>query len=352
MAKRWPAVVAALAVLTGGCSTRVGAATGPCRTGTVPAGGEITYVRHGRLWGVTPDGSGRRCLAGDVAAPAAWDAAGEKAVIAGDRVLQDNGQSPTGFGAGARVVLSPAGTSLVAVTVDGRLVKRPAAGGPETDMTVLDRYDSVVYHPGGQAIVAVGDGDSDQGYGIYLADSTGAVQATLAAAETTRDIGSLAWTHDGALLFVARHADRTDLHRLDLASGELTTLASTAGADQPITDVVTSPFPDGGVSWRQGRCGAGPGLATRLTIAGEPVAVPDSLSSAAPVGWLPGAALVLVRDNDPCRPDRSRPAGGDVYVLRAGQVTRVAQAVAGASVRVAHPVPPPLPENVPSDAPI
>lgn len=90
--------------------------------------------------------------------------------------------------------------------------------------------------------------DSSNGYGIYLADSTGKLLVTLAAAETAHHLGPLAWTAAGDLVFAAEHDDRWDLHELHLATGELRTLASTPGPADRIDTLVASAFPASGVS--------------------------------------------------------------------------------------------------------
>jgi len=275
------------------------------------------------------------------------------------RLVSAGRVASTGFAPADHVSLSPADTSLVAVTPDGRLLKRPAAGGPAEDIAVIDRYDAAIYHPSGKAMVVVGQGEGENGgggYGIYLADTNGAVQLTLAAAETSRHIESLAWTDDGHLVFAARHADRWDLHSLDLATGTIATLASTPAADQPVTNVVTSSFAGGGIAWQEGACGPGQVPATKMRIAGQLVALPPALGTAVPVGWLPDAPLVLLQRPAPCggvkgEATKARSAG-DVYTVRGSTVTKIASGAVDATVRVAHPTPPPLPTSIPSDAPI
>jgi hypothetical protein len=349
---RWIAVLGAMTLLGTGCTTHLAGAANACRLDSPPVSGEITYVEHDRLMAVNADGTDRRCLSEGVGTAPRWDRSGQRALVGPTRTLRADGSSSTGYRDTDQVVWSPAGTSLLAVTGDGRLLKRPATGGPAQDMTFLNRYDTAVYHPSGRAIVAVGDGDSEAGYGIYLADTTGALQATLADGETTHHIDALAWTSDGQLVFTAEHPNRWDLHRLDLTTGQLTTLASTLSPDEPITDVVTSPFPGGGIAWREGRCAAdGPPPVTKMVLAGQPIRLPATLASAVPIGWLPDDGLVFLHESS-CTTRPTPTSAGDVYVFRSGISTTVASGATGATVRAALPPPPLLPASIPSDAPV
>jgi hypothetical protein len=356
---RWIALLGALAVLATGCTTRSAGAFQPCQVGAAPAAGEVTYVEGARLMAVGPDGQGRRCLADHVDVAPRWGARGDAGLAGPTRLVSAGPASPTGFTPADHVSLSPAGTSLLAVTPDGRLMKRPTAAGPAEDIGVINSYDAALYHPSGQAMVVAGYGDGENasgGYGIYLADTTGALQGTLAAAETSRHIDSLAWTDDGHLIFAGQHTDRWDLHSLDLAAGTITTLASTTAPDQPITGVVTSPFAGGGIAWQEGTCAPGQPLLTKMRLAGQLLALPAALATAVPVGWLGDATLVLMQRPGPCDAGIGKGAAassaGDIYTVRGTTVTKVATGATDATVRVVHPTPPPLPTNIPSAAPI
>jgi hypothetical protein len=356
---RWIALLGALAVLATGCTTRSAGAFQPCQVGAAPAAGEVTYVEGARLMAVGPDGQGRRCLADHVDVAPAWGARGDAGLAGPTRLVSPGRSAPTGFTPADHVSLSPAGTSLLAVTPDGRLMKRPTAGGAAEDIGVINSYDAALYHPSGQAMVVAGYGDGENasgGYGIYLADTTGALQGTLAAAETSRHIDSLAWTDDGHLIFAGQHTDRWDLHSLDLAAGTITTLASTTAPDQPITGVVTSPFAGGGIAWQEGTCASGRPPLTKMRLAGQLLALPGALATAVPVGWLGDATLVLLQRPGPCDAGIGKGAAassaGDIYTVRGTTVTKVATGATDATVRVVHPTPPPLPTNIPSDAPI
>jgi len=357
--KRWIVLLGALAVLATGCTTRTAGAAQPCQMSAALAAGEITYLDGARLMAVGPDGQGRRCLADHLAAAPLWGARGDAGLAGPTRLVSAGKAAPTGFTPADHVSLSPAGVSLLAVTAQGGLMKRPAAGGPAEDIAVISGYDAAIYHPSGQAMVVVGQGDGENGsggYGIYLADNNGAIQQTLAAAETSHHIGSLAWTDEGHLIFAAQHADRWDLHSLDLAAGTITTLASTTAPDQPITGVVTSPFAGGGIAWQEGACAPGRAPLTKMRLAGQLLALPPALATATPVGWLSDATLVLMQRPTPCGGGIGKSAAarsaGDVYTVRGTTVTKVATGAVDATVRVVHPTPPPLPTNIPSDAPI
>jgi len=346
--RRRVAVAALLVVIGSGCGRSSAQPTAGCQLRPVSPAGEVTFVAGGRLIGVDPAGQGSHCLArlGGMAVTARW-------APGGDRLLVDNrsqrfpgGRHPTGFTGVDQVAWSrPAGSSLLAVTPGGALIKRPTSGGPARDITFLNRHESAIYHPGGQAIVSVGFLD---GYGIYLADNTGKPLATLARSETARHIGPLTWTAEGDLVFAAQHDDRWDIHRLVLATGRLSTLGSTGTATAAITDLVASPFASGDVAWRQRDCDAGT-ASTTVFEGGNRVALPPAVGAATPLGWLPGGALELQRPRSICGPGGGR---GDVYTFNHGTAIRLGVASRGVALRVALPPGPRLPATLPSDAPI
>jgi hypothetical protein len=346
------ALLAMLALIGAGCggSGADGAAVA-CRFTPAPPTGEITFARDGRLLGVSPDGHGQHCLAYlKAVAVAHWAAPGDRALLGTTRALLPAGAHPTGFTDKDQLTWSPAGRSLLAVTPKGELLREPSAGGKPEDLTFLNRHETTLYHPSGRAIVSVGDGT--EGYGIYLADTTGHLLATLAEGHTARHIGPLAWTANGDLLFAAQHDDRWDLHRLQLGgAGALTTVASTPSTNQPIGDLVASPFPDGGVAWRQGDCTHAT-LTTKVLRNSQPVPLPPELATATPTDWLADGTLVLQTDTPTCPPThRARPRG-TVYAFKDGHPTPVASTPSEAAVRIVLPPGPDLPSAIASAGPI
>ena len=347
--RRHVSLVAALTLIGAGCGGPKADRAMTCRLGPSPAGGEITYAQGGRLLGVTPDG-GRECLAQlpTAAAVAQWAPAGDRVLLDNTQALLAHGSHPTGFAHGDQLAWSPVGKSLLAVTPTGDLLREPAEGGKPQDLTFLNRHEATIYHPSGRAIVSVGWGN--EGYGIYLADTTGKLQATLAEGHTARHIGPLAWTNNADLVFAAQHDDRWDLHRLELGgAGQLTTLASTPGPNQPITDLAASPFSDGGVAWRQGDC-ANATLATKVLQAGHLLSIPPEVATATPTGWLPDGTLILQRS--PCHDTHRAGSASVIYAFKDSHATPMRSVPGQATVRVALPPGPELPSSIASAGPI
>lgn len=301
-----------------------------CTPGAVLDGGEITYVTgDGRVVGVAPDGSGERCLADGQPDGGAvrWNGTGANAILpSGDVVLGDGGIAPPV--PEPATWSAPTGTSLIWLDDDPRLFKRGRDEREPLEITFTGETEEALYHPAGRAIVAVGEGPFD--YGIYLGTNDGLYLRELVIGETAERISQLTWTRSGALMFVGDHGAHSHVHRLDLSSGELGTMAEVDGA--AITGLTASPFDTGGVAWR-----AGDDLV--ITRDGADLPVPDEVRRATPAGWLEGGALAVLVD------------GGDVAVVDDGVATVVGRDAVSVSVRAVQPPPPELPSTIPLQAP-
>jgi len=326
-------------------STTTSVDTAGCQLGAgVDEAGEITFIDgRGRLIAAQADGGGQHCVAADVDPGFAWAGGGDKLLLPDGRIRSEAGVVDSGVPQEAMPAWSrPRGRSVIGVSPEGHLVKHVLdEPGGVRDISFLERHESAVYHPAGRAIASVGDGPD--GYGIYLADNNGQLLRTLVTGESA-DISQLQWTVTGALMFVADHGDHTDLHRVDIESGALTTAATTPGSNT-ITDFVASTFAGGGVAWREGGCSA----RTPTTVAlqgGEALPFPDEAAGLAPVGWLPDGTIVA----GPSRTCASSSAS-PLFAVRAGVATKVADDAPSAAIRVILPTGPELPASIPDAAP-
>lgn len=118
----------------------------------------------------------------------------------------------------------------------GQLPKKPEGADWAPPPVVVDR--AVYRHDG--------SGDKPHGYSqVFVIPAEGGSPRQVTSGDFHHD-GSIAWSADGKALYVSanRNADwttdvaNTDIHRVDLASGELTTLADRKGPDG---DLAVSP---------------------------------------------------------------------------------------------------------------
>jgi hypothetical protein len=338
MSKAARVLLAVLLLAAGACSsgdtdegaspTEPSTSTAPeaCDVGTVPEAGQVTYVGRGRLYGVAPGGE-RRCLVAEATGVPQWNGTGEKVIFEDDLVLS-----------------RPEGKSVLRIDAAGRLLKRPADGGEERDITFLDVHEEVLYHPAGRHIASAGrSGDT---YGIFLAGNEGLEPRLVTQAEGDgSQISDLAWTESGALVFSARHGGQSHVHRLDLATLELTTLDDDAPAG--VLDIAASRFTGAGLAWSE-RTGSSCSLS--INRAGRSIPVPEAARATTPVGWLPGGVLVVRGCSD---------VGSHLLLSIdvADQGLRVAELAAeagSAAVRVALPSAPELvlADPIESEAPV
>jgi hypothetical protein len=321
--------------------------------GRTPRAGQVTFVRDGRLIGVSPDGSKETCLAdvssGDVPAVTdtlSWNPGGDRVIAAGRGIAAD--LSATGALTGGpneiAVWSRPTGKSVVFVSDDGRLMKRSSFGGQATDISFLARHDDVTYHPAGTHIATSGLQESGD-YGLYLATNVGTEAKLIARGEKARFITKLQFSHDGDLFYTARHGPTNwHLHKLRIGSdARLSTLDKSTGNFNYAVDPFSNPYDD--VVWFSPEdCAAGePDRLHESSVLGG-IKLPSHLKAATltPIGWLPEHHLVVTSRPSGCDADVPQ----DIYVLsgRARKAVLIAVDVgATAGVRVVLPEPPPPP---------
>lgn len=307
---------------------------GPCDAlREAPAAGEVTFLAGGRLFAVASDGAGPRCLARVGRSDAlSWSATGDRVLLGGLRTLlpDGTGREAVESRVGSPHWSRPTGKATVHVAEGGRkLLKIPAEGGEPRDISFLDRHDEVAYHPAGTHVVVAGQSLTGL-RGVFLATNTGASPQPLATGEDARRIHSLAFSHDGRLLFFAAdHGDHHDVHVLNVGEGDISTLAT---SPEPVLGLTVSPF-SGSVAVARGTCRRAETLVWAAGPGGEPVRVGLSEPASQPAGWLPdGALLVLGRTG--CG------SSGNLHVWQNGAAALLVAGVDGAAVRAVLPPPP------------
>jgi hypothetical protein len=311
----------------------------PCSFTPVDGGGETTWVQAGQLRSMVL-GASPHCLADEVSARRLEWSGDSNEVLADNRVLSAQGVRQE-FAKDLALRLSrPTGRSVIQLgQSDGRLLKYENGAMSTKDITFVDKPTEAVYHPAGRSIVASG---MENGKNVLkIADNLGHNARVIALGETASSIHDLAFTASNALLFVGEHSGESHLHRLELETGKLTTVA-TAKAPAKLGHVVTSPFPGGSVAWTTG-------TSCDLVVEqdGKFIDVQGTaVASATPIGWLPNRTVVV--KTGPCNED----GPGDLYAVGAtGPPILLAQGVGAASVRAVLPDPTPPPADVPDDAP-
>ena len=325
--------------------------------GRPPSGGEVTFVRGSKLLGIRPDGSRKRCLADlrDLRRGlyAYWNAPGDRVLIDGPEIAlsQDLESTPPLVDRPlweSPVWSRPTGTSVVYITKDGHLEKRPSFGGPPTDISFLDRHEAVAYHPAGTHIVVSGRKADEEG--LFLATNVGTKPQLLARGEDTPSIHGMEFSHDGrSLYFLASHDHSKHLHRLSLEPNgarrgtvrELG-LETLARSRADITPPTISPW-SGQVAWAEGECSSG--IPASLQIPGNDrlIVTPELRTlSLGPVGWLPNGNLVVVAYT----PGHCGTTSDGTWVLSDREPRRIIGLLDIAPVlRVPLPPPPPPPDD-------
>lgn len=329
--------------------------------GRPPARGQITFLREGRLIGVSPNGLRRTCLA-DLSSELlsggsfqSWNAPGDRLILGANLIGADAAIDPLPPKWHASEWSRPTGASLIRITREGRLEKRSLEDGSVTDISFLARHDDVAYHPAGTHLAVSGEAE-DGSYGVYITTNVGTEPQLLARGEESRYVDQLVFSEGGrSLYFVADHGTNVHLHRLSLnppSEGDTGTVQEvefdTLSVADSISDLVVAPFtPPDAIAWTENGDCAG-GRPSRLRSEGtgtiaEPHIPADLMDrSIVPIAFLPSLRLVVHARSTGC----STAQPGDIYVLgRSGAPTLIEeQEVAAASVRLAHGPPPPPPD--------
>lgn len=326
-----------------------------CRAiaGRVPSEGQITFVRDDKIVAASPDGEPETCLVdlertsiAPTATPLSWNARGDAVIV--DDVAVFAGTRRTFRVVDRRperaVWSRPNGTSVVYVATDGRLMKRPSAGGPADDISFLQRHDDVAYHPAGTHIATTGVTTKGT-YGLFLATNVGTGRRLLARGERARLITGLRFSDDGQYLYyTARHGPGNwHLHRLGIgADRSFVTLDDGRSG----FEYTVSPRSARTIAWFSvGDCAegeAGKFHARGPGTSGLDIPAELRATDLRPVGWLPGRELVVASSPVSC----STTAARDVYVLGDHEPILIVEEVgASAAVRTKVPPPPPPPDE-------
>ncbi len=230
---------------------------------------------------------------------------------------------------------SPNGSSLLATTANGDLVKRNSASAARTDVSFLDEHLKSAYHPAGKAIASIGTGvgsDGELTLGIWIADNTGVGPKLIVSDESAAELDDLVYSANGdVLFFTAKHEMETHVHSFEAFDG----LGIAFDSSKPI-GMLTSSASEERVAVSVGNCSG-----VVETWFGSKADEFRSVSefgitgSVTPVGWLPGRRLaVLVRPSGCTGP-------GQLRVVHTDEATSwvVAEGVSVAGVRSPHAIP-------------
>ena len=255
--------------------------------GTVPATPQIAVVHRDGLYALDERGS-ERCLIRGEQGAAKWAPTGNRVLFNG-KVHYSSRRAPTTAPELDVNWSRPRGTSFVGLD-DGCLQKWPVDGDERGRQGIGDcSIDSFAYHPAGKHI-ALGALGSD-GYGIYIATNTGEGMRLVTKGESATRISEMAFSQDGErLYFLATHDGESHLHRLDLNTAKIETLATA----KEIGDLHVSPI--GGVAWRTGNCSGDPAYETFVLRSGKRIVLPESLRGTVVVGWTTPETMIFFKD--------------------------------------------------------
>jgi hypothetical protein len=330
-------------------STAAGGLSGPgCTADPDPVGpqGEVTFVRDGQVWASSAEGLADRCfynLQGRTIESLRWNPNGDAVLLGSDQIARGAVVAKSGYLPTNRDVnwSAPNGSSLLATTSSGGLVKRNSSSGTRTDVSFLDEHRRSTYHPAGKAIASIGTGTGPEGetrLGIWIADNAGSNSRLVVSDDSGAELGDLAFSSSGDLLFfTAKHETESHLHTYD-SDGLMISFDS----KEPI-GMLTVSTSEEAVAVSVGDC-SGSVQTWFGTKADEfrSIAEFGISGSVTPVGWLPGRRLaVLVRPSGCAGP-------GELRVVHTAEATSwvVANEVSIAAVRSPRAIPNELSESI------
>ena len=287
---------------------RAGGACAITRAAVDPLG-EITFVESDKLFTTDSLGRSSHCLLdlrNNAVTSLSWSPSGARLLLDGDVVADANGVRVSGFlPTNSDVQWSgPNGTSLLASTAAGRLVKRNSTTSARTDVTFLDRHDSSAYHPAGKAIISLGSGfdanTAEKTVGVWLADNGGRGSRLLVRDESAAAIGEPRFDSSGAkLYFLAAHAGGTShVHVYDIEGG---TLEVAYQAKSAFDRLVTSGVDEDTWAVRVGDCSAKASVVAAFGSEPLPLNQPELNGQAVePVGWLANRVLLVIARPQGC----------------------------------------------------
>jgi hypothetical protein len=310
--------------------------------------GELTFVSQGKVWAVGANGTAR-CLydlKGRAISQLTWSPDTKGVLLGPDQVARGAKIVPSGYlPTNSDVEWSgPNGTSLLAATAKGGLVKRNSKTSARTDISFLDRHDKSAYHPAGTGIASIGLGVNESGEpidGIWISNNLGA-NAKLAIEDGSgAKLSDIAFSATGDFLyFIAEHDDGVHLHQFEVGAADLSVAFETTGA--PLRNLVVSTIDEGNVAVQNGDCGPNstPDIAIRANHGAQFESLRANVAtigsgSLTPVGWLPGERLVVLARSSGCT------GPGDLHIVGAadGADQLIARGIAVAGVRSPHAIP-------------
>ncbi len=317
------------------------ALTAPGATGA-PA--SVTYSFATSLFELSADAETARCLMAlpqdKVDQRPLWAPTGDRFLISPGVVMIDAKLGASGLQADAtRAIWSaPDASLLVAVTDDGRLVRRPVDGsGKLANISFMKNTSAVVYHPGGAVLFAAGtarDGTAQ----IVLSEPAGKLFRPVVLLPAGAQVPEVAAAADGqSISFIEVSAVTSRVRALHLPELTLTTRIETS---TPLSGLVH----DGDVvAVRAGECSGS--TSTRLSTGAATLdlnaAEPFVGRSTEPVGFVSGSLIVASRQTG-C----SGPA--DVWAVDPADVSVPTLLISGVTEVSVRPAPLP-PVDLPAD---
>ncbi len=274
---------------------------GDCVFTDVQPGGEITFVSGDRLYGVSADGRGLRCLTTLTASQTGavdWSPRGDRALLANSTTFDAQGKRENGYKANNTRIhwVFPSGDAMIAPTASNKTLVRRAAANPgdRTEVTFLSRTEQAVSHPSGTALIAAGTA-SDGSRGVFAADDSGhAVQALATLIDEAKSVAELAVDANGTDMYMIIASDTSfKVNHLNFSN---LTVNEVTSEQAPIAELTAGPV-KGAVAWQVGLCNAVTVTRVLDERVRQPVTVgmgtPIETLSVAPVGWLDAGRLVV-----------------------------------------------------------
>ncbi len=320
-------------------------------TTAVEKEGELTFVSQGKVWAVGTAGTAR-CLYnlnGRSISQLTWSPDSTAVLLGPDQVARGAKLTPSGYlPTNTDVEWSgPKGTSLLAATAKGQLVKRNSRTGVRTDISYLDRHARSAYHPAGKAIASIGegsdgtgvDGGGDTTVGIWFSDNLGGGSELRVQDGSGATLSEIGFTANGDFLFfIAQHPDGFHLHEYNVNSPQISVAFESPDA---LSNLVLSASDDS-VAVQRGSCDgtSASDVMYRPTGATEFVSLRSKAPSlgdgwVSPVGWLPDGRLAVLSRRKGC----AGPGTLHVIDTTTGKDTTIADQISIAAVRSPHAIP-------------
>jgi hypothetical protein len=208
----------------------------------------ITWVRGDKVMGLGNGTSEAVCLyqSKEPITTLQWSPVGDRLLVGSTTVVTPDGAVPSGFAAGDDVRWSLAmGKSLLGRLADGTLRKHtfdPVSSKYTADRSVsfLDDHETVIYHPAGKHIFAIGTGAEPGGnakqVGVWFADNLGLKRKIAIRDIDALDISEPAFDGTGSsFFFIAKHKTHNHVH---LYSTSTSKFSVAIDRPEPISNLV------------------------------------------------------------------------------------------------------------------